>query len=328
MTQILPNIFNRSPQPPIVCLVVPCFNEEEVIAITANRLTEVLRNLIKDNHISKGSFVYFVDDGSHDRTWAIIEQLHTKDNLIKGLKLARNFGHQNALLAGLLSIKERCDCAISIDADLQQDENAIPLFLDKFKSGAEIVFGIRHDRKSDGLFKKLTALFFYKLMSSMGVRIIKNHADYRLVGKKALYALAEHDEFNLFLRGIFTEMGFKTDQVMFEVKERFAGKTKYSLRKMLSLALNGITSFSIVPLRLVTLTGVLIFILSIIMSGYVVYQATFNQSAVPGWASTVLPIYFIGGIQLLGIGLLGEYIGKIYKEVKARPRFIRDAEVF
>lgn len=312
---------------PKLAIVVPCYNEEEVLPRTAKRLLEVLDGLISPNKINDESFILFVDDGSKDRTWTIIEDLTKQNTKIKGLKLTRNFGHQNALLAGMEYVFNKCDCLITIDADLQHDEQAIGEFVQKYIDGAEIVLGIRKDRKVDSIFKKLTALIFYQLLLKMGVNIIKNHADYRLISNTALKALLEFKEVNLFLRGLIHLIGFKTDYVFFDVKERFAGQTKYPLRKMLALALDGITSFSVVPLRLITLIGFLIFMGSLIMSGYIFYTAIFTNKSVPGWASTVLPIYFIGGIQLLSLGIIGEYIGKIYMETKRRPRYIVEKEI-
>lgn len=316
---------NRSE--PVLAIVVPCFNEEEVIQQTATQLKLVLDALISQQEIHPTSFVLFSDDGSRDKTWSIINDLHVKYPSIRGIKLSYNRGHQNALFAGLIAVKDKADCIISIDADLQQDENAIPLFLEKFKSGADIVFGVRNDRGTDSFFKKSTALFFYKLMQIMGVKIIKNHADYRLMSQKAVRALADHREVNLFLRGLVGDLGFKTDTIFFDVKERFAGQSKYSLRKLLSFAINGITSFSVVPLRLVAVLGVVIFAFSFVLSIYVLLSKLLFQNVVPGWASTVLPIYFIGGVQVMSIGIVGEYIGKIYKEVKARPRYLIETEL-
>lgn len=320
--------YTQHHESPILAVIVPCFNEEAVVEETASRLTSVLSGLISDGAVSPGSFVYFVDDGSRDGTWNLIVAVHQRDARVKGLRLSRNFGHQNALLAGLLAVKDRCGCAITIDADLQHDEQAIPRFVQKHREGADLVFGVRNDRHGDSPFKKGTALVFYKLMQWMGVNIIKNHADYRLVSRKAIEALATYGETNLFLRGIFATMGFRVEQVSFDVKERHAGMSKYSFAKMLALAFNGITSFSVVPLRIVTAVGFLVFLVSTAMSLYVFYVAMVGDKAVPGWASTVLPIYFLGGVQLLSIGLLGEYIGRIYSETKARPRFIRDSELF
>lgn len=312
---------------PTLAVVLPCFNEEAVIQETFERLNILIKELIRKGKVSGKSFILAVDDGSADLTWNKVEALAAHDHILKGLKLSRNYGHQNALLAGLLSVRNRVDCAISIDADLQQDENAIPLFLEKYRAGAEIVYGVRNDRGSDGWGKRLSATAFYDLMMVMGVKIIKNHADYRLMSKKALHALAQYDEVNLFLRGIVTDIGYKTDCVYFDVKQRFAGDTKYSVRRMFSFAIDGITSFSVTPLRIVTAIGFLVFSLALVMAGYVVIKAVLVGDTVPGWASTVLPIYFMGGVQLVCTGLLGEYIGKIYKELKARPRYLIDKEI-
>ena len=312
---------------PVLSIVVPCYDEELVIRELTKRLLEVLGNLVNERRISPASFIYFVDDGSTDGTWDVIAELHQKERAVKGLKLARNVGHQNALLAGLLGVKERADCVISMDADLQQDEQAIYSFMEKFEQGADIVYGVRKDRQADSFLKKSTALFFYRLMKLMGVKIIRNHADYRLISKKALNAMSEYTEVNLFLRGIFADIGFKSAVVPFNVRQRFAGTSKYSLRKMLAFAFDGITSFSVAPLRIVTVAGALIFLFSCVMSGFVLLSVI-RGNVVPGWASTVIPIYFLGGVQIMMMGLIGEYIGKIYKEVKARPRFIKDIELF
>lgn len=312
---------------PKLAIVIPCYNEEEVINKTIDEIITVLNSEVHNKTIKEDSFVYLVDDGSTDSTWKLIEMANSKDSKIKGLKLSRNFGHQYAVLAGMEEVRDACDCVITIDADLQQDQKSIPEFIDKYKNGADIVFGIRKNRKADGFVKKYTASQFYKFMGRMGHKVIVNHADYRLVGKNVLDALENYREVNIFLRGIFSTIGFKTDYVLFEVKERYIGKSKYTYRKMLALAIDGITSFSVFPLRIVTLTGFMIFIFSLAMSFYVVYQALLTDNAVPGWASTILPIYFIGGVQLLAMGVIGEYVGKIYKEAKSRPRYIKDKEL-
>lgn len=313
---------------PILAIVVPCYNEAPLLPETAQRLLMVLGELRRKNEIDARSFIYFVDDGSQDATWQKIDELHrSHPQTIKGLKLARNFGNQNALLAGILSVRERADCVITLDADLQQDEWAIPSFLAAYKRGAEIVFGVRRDREADSFFKRTTATIFYKFMRLMGVKIIENHADYRLISQKAIDAISEFRECNLFLRGIFADIGFKTDTVYFATGKRRMGETKFSFKKMVSLALNGITSFSVVPLRLISVLGVVIFSLSCAMSVWIIFQAFFGK-VVPGWASTLIPIYILGGLQIMLIGILGEYIGRIYKEVKARPRFIKEIELF
>ena len=301
--------------------MLPCYNEELVLEETTSRLTLILQKLINNEKISSDSYILFIDDGSKDKTWEIIEDLSKNNLFIKGIKLSKNQGHQNALLAGMEYVLDKCDCLISLDADLQQDENSIEEFLDKFIDGCEVVLGIRNDRRTDSFFKKTTALAFYKLMSIMGVNVVKNHADYRLISNRANKSLLDFKEVNLFLRGLVPLIGYKMDYVYFDVKDRFAGESKYTLSKMLSFAIDGITSFSVTPLRVISAVGFLIFFFSIVMSLYVVGAILFTSSAVPGWASTVLPIYFLGGIQILSIGIVGEYIGKIYKETKRRPRF-------
>ncbi len=313
---------------PILAIVVPCFNEEEVIGSTAIRLSEILDSMIESDDISEKSFICFIDDGSLDKTWDILRQQHISNSRVKVIGLSRNFGHQNALLAGMLEVRDFCDCIVSIDADLQQDEKKIPIFIQKYKEGCEVVFGVRETRRSDSLFKKSTAILFYRLMRALGFNIIENHADYRLVGGKALDALEMHVEVNLFLRGLFVDMGFKTGVVLFETKSRNEGSTKYNFWKMLSFALTGITSYSTVPLRLVTISGFITFALSLLMAFYILYIKLTTNEVAPGWASTVIPIYFIGGIQIISIGIIGEYLGKVYKEVKARPRYLVSQKLF
>lgn len=312
---------------PKLALVLPAYNEEEVLPETISRLTIVLDNLILKNQITDDSFMVFVDDGSKDKTWVSIEELSEVNTFVKGLKLSKNQGHQNALLAGMEYVADKCDCMISLDADLQQDENSIQEFLEKYLEGSEVVLGIRNDRKSDGLFKKITALGFYKLMDVMGVNVVKNHADYRLLSNRANKSLIQFEEVNLFLRGMVPLVGFKTDYVYFDVKDRLAGESKYTLSKMLGFAIDGITSFSVTPLRIISVIGFLVFFLSVVMGLYVFVAYLFTNDAVPGWASTVLPIYFIGGVQILSLGVMGEYIGKIYKETKKRPRYFIEKEI-
>ena len=313
---------------PKLALITPCYNEELVIKETINRLNNVLKRLIENKKIDKSSYMVFIDDGSIDKTWEIIEKYANTHSLrLKGLKLSKNRGHQNALIAGMKSVVDKCDCLISIDADLQQDENVIDDFIDKYIAKSDVILGIRNNRKTDNIFKKFTALAFYNLMSFMGVDIVKNHADYRLLSNRANKALLDHKESNLFLRGMISLIGFKVDYVYFDSKNRFAGESKYTLSKMLSLAWNGITSFSIKPLRLITIAGAIVFIFSFIMGGYALYISFLTDKSIPGWASTVLPIYFIGGVQVLSIGIVGEYIGKIYLEVKERPKFFIEKEI-
>lgn len=311
---------------PRLAIVVPCFNEEPVIRETARRLLDVLRDLRDKGLVAAGSFLYFVDDGSTDGTWRILRELNQSEPEVKALKFARNFGHQNAVLAGLLGVRHRADCVISMDADLQHDEQAIYSFLEKYRQGADIVFGIRRDAGNVPVSKKLGSSIFYWLMNSLGAKTIKDHPDYRLISAKVLDTLADYKEVNVFLRGIFADMGFKSEQVYFDVHDRAAGTTHYSWSKMVGLALDGITSFSVVPLRMIAIGGVLITLGALAIAVFIVFSAL-RGDVVPGWASTVLPIYVLGGIQIMTIGLVAEYIGKIYSEVKQRPRFISEQEL-
>ena len=305
----------------ILYIVVPCYNEEEVLSETIKLLTKKVDKLIKDNKINKNSKLLFVNDGSKDNTWKIIKDNSKTNKLVTGISLSRNRGHQNALLAGLLTAKNHADIIISMDADLQDDINAIDEMLKKYQEGNEIVYGVRKSRKKDSLFKKTTALLFYKLMKFLGVECIYNHADYRLTSKKVLNALEEYDETNLFLRGIIPTIGYKSDIVYYDRGERYAGKTKYPLKKMISFAVEGITSFSIKPLTMICHIGILILIISIIIMIYsIVRKVTGNT--VTGWTFLSISIWFIGGLQMTSIGIIGEYIGKIYYETKKRPRYI------
>ncbi len=314
--------------PPVLAVVVPCFDEELVVGDTAARLSALLEQLRRDGQVEASSFLYFVDDGSRDRTWEIIAALHEQDARVKGLRLARNVGTQNALLAGMLGVREHADCVVSIDADLQQDEQVIPIFLEKYRAGAHVVYGVRRDRLTDAPLKQLTSTFFYKLMNAFGAKIIKNHSEYRLASRKALDAVAEYGEYNLFLRGIFVDIGYRSEIVPFDVRRRAAGTSKHSLGKLAALALEGITSFSVVPLRIVTIAGALIFLWSVLMTLFVLYHKLILGDTIPGWAAILIPIYFLGGVQVMFMGLIGEYIGRIYKEVKRRPRYLKDAELF
>lgn len=315
------DMYYHGTQGPVLAIVTPCYNEEEVLAETAKRLTNILEQMIDNHLISPKSFILFVNDGSRDRTWELIEETHQRNPFVTGLKLSRNVGHQNALLAGLMKAKELADCVISIDADLQDDVNVISEFVEKYLQGYEVVYGVRQSRDTDTFFKRSTALGFYRLMESMGVNIVYNHADYRLMSKRALDYLAEFTEVNLFLRGIVPLIGFKSTQVYYDRHERFAGESKYPLKKMLAFAFDGITSFSVTPIRLVTTTGFILFLVSIVTALYAIVNK-FIGNTVTGWTSLMVSIWFIGGIQLIGIGLIGEYIGKIYKEVKRRPKYI------
>lgn len=302
-------------------VVIPCYNEESVLNETAKRMDNLFNSLINDARINPHSKIVFVDDGSKDSTWDIIRTLSKENNRFQGIKLARNSGHQNALLAGLMAVKDLCDCCISIDADLQDDIMAISEFLTQFENGCDVVYGIRKQRKSDTAFKRGTAHFFYKLMKILGADVIENHADYRLMSRRALNALSEFPEVNLFLRGMVRLVGFKSGEVYYDRNPRFAGETKYPLRKMLSFAFDGISSFSIKPIRLVWLLGVTVCFLAIIAAIYTIC-AHYLWESVSGWASLMISIWFIGGVQLISVGVIGEYIGKIYKEVKRRPRYI------
>ena len=309
---------------PILSIIVPCLNEEESIPSTTKRLIEILSELISDNVISEKSFIFYVDDGSNDKTWDVISQVSVENqNKVKGIKFSRNFGNQKAILAGLTeSLKFQPDCFITIDADLQQDETKIKEFVLKYKEGSQIVCGIRNDRKTDGFFKKYSALAFYKLMNLMGVNIKMNHSDYRLIGSDAAKALAQYKETNLFLRGVFQELGFKKEYVYFDVKPRKIGTSKFTPFSLLMLAISGITSFSLVPLRLVTCIGFIMSILSFLLGLSAVYDHFIRQNTVPGWATIVVCVGFVGGIQILCLGIIAEYLGQLFQEAKARPRYI------
>lgn len=302
-------------------IVVPCYNEEEVLPETARRLGDKLKALMNAGKISPQSRVLFVNDGSKDRTWEVIARLHKGNPLLCGVDLSRNRGHQNALLAGLMTAKDRADMVISMDADLQDDVDAADAMVDKYLAGADIVYGVRSSRKTDTFFKRTTAEAFYRMMDLLGAETVFNHADYRLMSKRALEGLAQFKEVNLFLRGIVPMIGYPTDTVEYERGERFAGESKYPLKKMISFALEGVTSLSVKPLRMITGLGFLVFLVSLVMIVYnVVRWATGNTVA--GWASLACSVWFIGGLILLSLGVIGEYIGKLYMESKARPRFL------
>lgn len=305
----------------ILYLIVPCYNEEAVLPETSKQLKNKMYTLISENKISPKSRILFINDGSKDKTCEIIETLHKENDIFSYINLSRNCGHQNSLLAGLLSVKEIADITISMDADLQQDINAIDLFLDKYENGAEIVYGIRNSRKTDNFFKKSSALIFYKFMKLFGCNVLKNHADYRLMSKRAIQGLSEFNEVNLFLRGIIPLIGYKSDIVYFEVFNRFAGESKYTLKKMVSFAIDGITSLSIKPVRIITATGLLIFVISIFISLFYLCAYFLGQN-ISGFTTIVMSLWILGGLQLLSLGIVGEYIGKIYLETKSRPRYI------
>lgn len=302
-------------------LAVPCYNEEEVLFDTAEKLIIKYKNLIKENKISEKSRIVFIDDGSKDKTWKIITELHSQFSLISGLKLSRNRGHQNALLCGLMTLKDYADAVISIDADLQDDINAIDEMLADYENGSDVVYGVRKKRETDAFFKRFTAEAFYKILEKMGGQIIFNHADFRLMSKRALEGMAEFKEVNLFLRGLVPMIGYQSSIVEYERFERTAGESKYPLTKMLALAWEGITSLSIKPIRMVMWLGIIIFIASILFLIYSLIMFCAGHT-ISGWASTFISIWAIGGLQLFAIGVIGEYLGKVYLETKARPRFI------
>jgi len=305
----------------VLYLVVPCYNEQEVLSETANRLETKVNSLIATEKISDKSRIVFVNDGSVDRTWQLIRKLHNRTPLFSGIDLSCNRGHQNALLAGLMTVKDSADMVITMDADLQDDIDAIDLMVDKFMLGIDIVYGVRNNRKKDSFFKKMTAEIFYRLMNSMGANTIFNHADYRLMSKRALNGLAEFTEVNLFLRGIVPMIGYSYDTVFYERGARFAGESKYPLRKMISFAIEGITSLSTRPIRIITGLGIFIFLVSIGMLIYSVARYMSGDTIV-GWTTLMVSLWAIGGLILLSLGIVGEYIGKIYMETKKRPRFI------
>jgi len=305
----------------VLYVVIPCYNEEEVLLETIKLLKSKLTKLIKDKKISNKSKVMFVNDGSKDKSWSMIEDISKKDKLFTGISLSRNRGHQNALVAGLLTAKDYADMIISMDCDLQDDINAIDKMLEEYYSGSEIVYGVRSSRKKDTFFKRFTAESFYKFMNIMGVEVIFNHADYRLTSKKVLDNFANYKEVNLFLRGIFPLIGFKSSCIYYERKERYAGKSKYPLSKMLNFAWDGITSFSVKPLRIICSLGFIILLISIIIMIYTLIRKI-NGNTVDGWAFLNISIWFIGGIQMISLGIVGEYVGKVYSETKSRPRYI------
>ena len=305
----------------VLYMVIPCYNEEEVLLETTKRLKEKLNGLIKKKIISAKSKVMYVNDGSKDKTWELIKQIHNNDSMFTGISLSRNRGHQNALVAGLLTAKDYADVVISMDADLQDDINAIDGMLEKYYDGCDIVYGVRSARKTDTLFKRVTAEGFYKFMQMMGVDVVYNHADYRLTSKKVLNNFQDYKEVNLFLRGIFPLIGYKSDKVYYERAERFAGESKYPLKKMLNFAWDGITSFSVKPLRLICGLGFIILFISIIIMIYSLIRKI-SGNTIDGWTFLNISIWFIGGLQMISLGIIGEYVGKMYNETKARPRFI------
>lgn len=305
---------------PIVYLVIPCYNEEEVLPETNRRLTEKMNTMVTQGLADEKSRILYVDDGSRDKTWSLIQEYHQANPVVRGIKLAHNRGHQNALLAGLMTAMQDCDCAISLDADLQDDVDAIDEFVKKYLDGCDVVYGVRNKRDTDTFFKRFTAEGFYKVMKMLGADIVFNHADYRLMSRRALEGLSEYREVNLFLRGIVPLIGYRSDYVYYDRHERFAGESKYPLKKMLSFAMDGITSFSVKPLKMISNLGILLSILSVLGLIYALISY-FTNNAVAGWTAIVSSIWLLGGIQLLCVGMVGTYVGKIYSEVKARPRF-------
>ena len=310
----------------ILYIVVPCYNEEEVLPETAGRLKAKLLSLIESEKIDNKSRIMFVNDGSKDKTWQIIEELHKNDKIFTGINLSRNRGHQNALLAGLMTAKEKADVVISMDADLQDDINAVDEMLADYYNGSDIVYGVRSERKTDSFFKKATAEGFYRIMNFLGAETVFNHADYRLMSKRAIEALSSFKEKNLFLRGMVPLIGFKSSTVYYERAERFAGESKYPFKKMLSFALEGITSLSSKPIRYITIIGFLIFIVSLIMIAYFIYRWAIGATVL-GWPSVICSVWAIGGLIMLSLGVIGEYIGKIYLETKDRPSFIIEKDL-
>ena len=312
---------------PLLYIVIPCYNEEEVLPVTAPQFLEEIELLVSEDLISPDSRILFVNDGSRDRTWEIISELSSKDKRYQGICLSRNRGHQNALLAGLMEARGRCDITISIDCDGQDDIKVMKDMVKEYLGGCEIVYGVRNNRESDTFFKRFTAQSFYKLLSSMGAEVVYNHADYRLVSSKALNAFADFKEVNIFLRGMFPMVGFKSTSVYYSRHERLAGESHYPLRKMLALAFDGITSLSVKPIRLITGFGGIVALISFILIIYTVV-GYFLGNTVPGWASTSTIICFMSGVQMISLGIIGEYIGKIYLETKERPRFIISERTF
>ena len=311
---------------PVLYIVVPCYNEQDALPQSHERLMKIVDEMIANGGISQDSKLLYVDDGSRDDTWKIVDRFAKESSRVAGVRLACNSGHQNALVAGLAAAVERCDITVSIDADLQDDINVIPQMVERYKDGCDIVFGVRRERKTDSWFKRTTAAMFYKMMNRLGVDTINNHADYRLMSRRAVLALLDYKERNLFIRGIVTQLGYKTDCVYYDRSARIAGESKYPLRKMMNFAIDGITSFSVKPVRLVFTVGVVFLVIALIMLIYVL-TAYFMGRAVTGWPSLILSVWLVGAFILIGLGIIGEYVGKIYTEVKNRPRYNIDLTV-
>ena len=313
---------------PQLAIIIPCYNEELCIKDTVQKLLLVINDLIGKNKIKDNSYLYLIDDGSKDSTWSIIETLHNENSLVKGTKFLRNYGNQRAIIAGLESVRELgCDCVVSIDADLQQDERAIERFIDEYQKGYDIVSGVRNNRKTDSFLKKFTAVAFYKTMNILGVNLQMNHSDYRLVSRKALEIMKLYPEKLLFLRGFFQEVGLKSSYVNFDVKPRMAGESKFNYRSLMALALNGITSYSVVPLRMVAVLGFLMALLGFGVGVETVIEKIIWHNSPNGWATAIILLCVFGGIQLFCLGIIGEYVGQLYKEVKSRPRYIKEIEL-
>lgn len=321
-------IFGKSEKACKLGIVIPCYNEEEALGITIKRLQEVLDELRQDGLADKESFLYLVDDGSSDRTFEIIQEFHRNDKRVKGLKFTKNFGNQNAILAGLTGAYElKADCVVTMDADLQQDENVIRDFICEYNQGNDIVFGVRTVSQGVGFFKKYTSKLFYKLMNIFGAKIVANHSEYRLMSRKALDVLAQYDEYSLFLRGLFNHIGMKRSIVKYIAKPRVAGRTKFNWYSLTILALNGITSFSIVPLRMVVVLGLIMALVSFGVGLEVIYEKYVLRNTIPGWATIVVSMCFFSGIQIFCLGIIGEYLGQVFNEVKGRPRYLKEVEL-
>lgn len=312
---------------PKLLLVVPCYNEEEIIGITDKKLNDYFDSLVNEGVINTESKICYINDGSKDKTWPIVENLSNNNKRVLGIKLSKNFGHQNALMAGLFEFINQFDCYISIDADLQDDINAIGAMIEKYNKGAAVVYGVREDRSNDSFFKRFTAESFYKIMQKLGVPVVFNHADFRLIDNKVLVEFEKFNEVNMFIRGVIPTIGFQSEKVFYKRLEREAGESKYPLSKMMVFAWNGVTSFSTVPMKLVLWFGILNFLVAIIIGFYVLISKYVLGNTTPGWTSIVLPMAFFSGSNMIAIGLIGEYIGKIYEEVKRRPRYIVEKKV-
>jgi glycosyltransferase involved in cell wall biosynthesis len=308
-------------------IIIPCYDEAEGLPEITKQLQTLMGEMIEHGDISPDSFVCYVDDGSQDNTWKIMQSITQNTSLFRGLKLSRNFGHQNALIAGLMQYKNQADALISMDADLQDDITLIKSFVERYKEGYDIVYGVRDNRETDSVFKRNSAGMFYKFQHLIGIKTMQNHADYRLMSQKALEALSQFEEINLFLRGIIPLLGFRSCSVYYSREERFAGETKYPFKKMLLFALDGITSFTIIPLRFITITGFVLFLLSLTGILWVLIEKFVLHNTIQGWASTMVSIYFIGGIQVMGLGIIGEYVGRNFQQSKNRPRYIIEEEI-